>query len=367
MKPIRVLIVEDSITVTKILEHIIEADPRLKLVGSAASGEEALTKIQKIKPDVISMDIRLPGMNGFEVTREVMHRFPTPIVVVSASVESDELQISMNALKAGALSIVEKPTGTRSNDYEKKAQEICDQLALMSQVQVISQKKWGLGEKIKEIKGAFKSDPIVPSQFCEVIGVVASTGGPKALVEVLNPLPADFPLPILIVQHITGTFFDGFVAWLDDQIPLSVKKAESGEKIQESTVYLAPAGLHMGVSSGKIKLFDGEEVSHQKPSGTLLLKSLAESYGSRACGIILTGMGDDGAIGLVDIHTQDGYTIAESENTAVVFGMPKVAQDLGATKAVLNLRDIPKTIVKLTTGRDKKNGGRKESKTNLSH
>src|SRR5579872_4239572 len=218
MRKTRVLIVEDSPVVREFLQHIINRDPRLEVAGAVESAEEALGVFEQSAPDVVSMDIRLPGMNGFEATRRIMSENPTPIVVVSASVESEDLKITMNALQAGALAVVEKPVGTTHADYEFLAQRLCTQLAIMSQVKVVRQRLNGkryldLSSTSKQTMGEAAIFPQVGAY--RILGVVASTGGPNALVPLLNGLGPKFPLPILLVQHITASFLEGFVSWLD--------------------------------------------------------------------------------------------------------------------------------------------------------
>jgi two-component system chemotaxis response regulator CheB len=245
MKKIGVLIVEDSAVVRQLLEHIIGGDPRLQIVGSVPTAEEALTLLPHLSPDVISLDIRLPGMDGLEATRRIMRERPTPIVVCSASVESNELSISMNALRAGALAVVEKPVGTSRADYESIAKTLCTQLAIMSDVRVVRQRAYtdtarasrlhragagsatGLADAPPESdSGAGRSSvdqgPHESRAWrgrLRVVGIGASTGGPPAVVQLLTDLGRDFPLPVTVVQHIIPSFLPGFVSWLNDAIP----------------------------------------------------------------------------------------------------------------------------------------------------
>jgi two-component system chemotaxis response regulator CheB len=343
MSKIRVMIVEDSRVIREFLQYIIQRDPRLEVVASVESAEEALRILHRVSPDVISMDIRLPGMNGFEATQQIMIERPTPIVVVSASVESEELKISMNALRAGALTVVEKPVGTTHADYEALAERLCTQLAIMSQVKVIRQRMRrtpGFAATATDASRRSTVPPAGPLLSLQMIGIVASTGGPNALVKVLSDLPRDFPFSIAIVQHITASFHAGFVAWLNDLSALPVEEALHGQIPRPGTIYVAPANQHLQVRRECLWLDDGEPVCMQRPSGTVLFQSLARNLGERALGILLTGMGDDGAAGLRELRLAGGYTIAEDESTAVVYGMPAAAVRLGAVCESLPLHEI---------------------------
>lgn len=334
------MIVEDSQVVREFLSLIIDRDPRLEVVEMVRSGEEALRALSTIRPDVISLDIRLPGMNGLEVTQKVMAEYPTPIVVVSSDVENDELKISMNALRAGALAVVQKPVGLSHDDYDKLAESLCTKLFIMSQVRVIRQRYSPLtSAPVTPVKATVAR---AASSKPGVVGMVASTGGPSAVVRVLNDLPPSFSAPVILVQHITPGFVQGFISWLDDVLPdLHVVQAEHNAILQPRTVYVAPAGSHtVCVGAGRIGLTDEAPLSGQKPSGTLLFRSMSRVLGSAGVGVLLTGMGEDGAIGLREMHLAGAYTIAEHESTAVVNGMPGSAVRMGGATAVLPLPDI---------------------------
>ena len=353
MKKIRVMIVEDSPTVREILVYIINQDPRLEVVGVAESGEKALEIVDRVRPDVISMDIRLPGINGFETTETIMKIRPTPIVVVSASGTSEDLEISMNSLKAGALSVVEKPVSSIQADYEKMADKICTQLAIMSEVKVVSQR---LSAKRPPALSRLASKPFAPNLKQPVpkgpfkcLGLVASTGGPKALSIILGSLPHDFPLPIFVVQHITKMFHDGFARWLETVTPLPVVQVKSPMPAAPGTVYLSAVDHHLRLQHSVVQPDQGPLVCRQRPSGTVLFKSMAEQVGSHAIGVLLTGMGEDGAQGLKAIMDAGGYTIAEDESTSVVYGMPGAAVALGGACESLPLDKIAFRILDMVS------------------
>ncbi|MEX2119095.1 MAG: chemotaxis-specific protein-glutamate methyltransferase CheB [Pirellulales bacterium] len=351
MKKIRVMIVEDSRVVREFLESLIGSDPRLEVVASLDSAEAALRALHDASPDVISMDIRLPGMNGFEATQRIMAERPTPIVVVSASVQAEDLKVSMNALRAGALSVIEKPVGRTHRDYAPLAERLCTQLVLMSQVQVVRQRirtkssfPASNAAKSAEVSRRSSAWPAVPFRM---LGLVASTGGPSALQQLLGDLGPRFPLPVVLVQHMTTSFMDGFVSWLAASSPLEIGLAKDGDIPKRGRVYVAPADRHLWVDATCLRLNDGPSVSAQRPSGTVLFKSLARSFGPRSLGVLLTGMGDDGAAGLKELRKAGAYTIAEDESTAVVYGMPGMAVRMEAACESLPLEQIGPRLTQL--------------------
>jgi two-component system chemotaxis response regulator CheB len=347
MKKIRVMIVEDSAVVRALLEYSIGRDPRLEVCATAASAEEALDKLPLVGPDVIAMDIRLPGMDGLEATRRIMSNRPIPIVVVAASVESKKWNVTaMEALRAGALTVLEKPVGTTNADYEELAERLCTQLAIMSQVKLVRQH--GNGEPHSTEGLMRRSWSGKASQF-KALGIVCSTGGPAALLKLLKALGGDFPLPILLVQHMTGSFLAGFAAWLGGVCPLPVTIVSDGYIPVARALHMAPAERHLTLEAGRLRLSAGDPVSFQRPSGTVLFQSMAQSLGAEALGVLLTGMGDDGASGLLDVRRSGGYTIAEDESTAVVYGMPAAAVRMGAVCESLPLPEIGARILELVT------------------
>lgn len=346
---VRVMVVEDSLVVRQLLVHIISRDPRLTVAAAVGSAEEALQEIGRVQPDVISMDIRLPGMDGLEATRRIMAERPTPIVVIAGSVEDASLKISMNALRAGALTVVEKPLGLTSAGFDEIAETICTQLYIMSQVSVVRRRsfQWRSQSAVSVPQKSPELRTLRPS----VIGIAASTGGPPALAKVLGALPTDFPVPILLVQHMGAAFMEGFVSWLDGLIGLNVRIARDQEIPTAGQVYVAPGDRHLLLSTaGTLKIDAAPALESQRPSATLLFQSMAQSIGSRGLGIILTGMGEDGAKGLLELRQAGGYILAEDESTAVVYGMPAAAARIGAVSASLPLDLIAPRLLQLTRG-----------------
>ncbi len=356
MRKVRVMIIEDSSVVRQFLEYVIRRDARLEVVAAVGTAEEALRILDRVSPDVISMDIRLPGMNGFEATQRIMATRPTPVVVVSASVEAEDMKISINALRAGALAVVEKPVGIGHEHYESLAERLCTQLAIMSQVKVVGQRidrglRFGPGGMERVSCTPERIVSRTPGPF-RALGLVASTGGPNALANLLGNLPADFPLPILLIQHITASFLGGFVSWLNSICPLSVVFAQDKQRPAAGKVHVPPADHHLRLAGDRLGLDQENPVCAQRPSGTVLLQSMGQSLGPRALGVLLTGMGEDGAEGLKVIRDHGGYTIAEDATTAVVYGMPAAAVRLGAVHESLPLPDIAPRILELIAGKE---------------
>lgn len=336
---LRVMIVEDSHVMREFLEFVISQDPRLEVVASVSTGEEALRKLERVRPDVISMDIHLPGINGFEACTRIMEDWPTPIVIVSASIKPTDIENTMKALSAGALSVVEKPVAMGHQDYEVLTERLCTQLAIMSQVKVVRQRRKPAYHGDRSPQSSVDAGEATLGRVA-MVGIVASTGGPNALHQVLGPLARDFPIPILVVQHISASFAQGFVDWLNSICELNVVAAEAGMRPVGGNIYVAPAEHHMVLESGRLRLCNDDPVCAQRPSGTVLLRSMARELGRHGLGILLTGMGEDGAQGLLEMRNRGAHTISESAETAVVFGMPAAAERLGASGEVLPLLSI---------------------------
>ncbi len=335
---IKVLIVDDSLLMQKILSDILKMDPWITIVGTARDGEEAIAKISALHPDVVTMDIEMPKMNGLTAVRKIMESNPVPVVMISALTQH-EAQMTLKALEYGAVDYVPKPAGQISLNMDTVKEEL------------ISKIKTAASANVRPIKlfvddEFTQSTVITGSQSDKIIFIAASTGGPPALTSVLRNLPCDIP-PILIVQHmpkgVTKLFADG----LNQECKFKVKEAEEGDMIQQGLALLAPGGFHMAVTKDdKITLTKDPPVNYVRPAADVTLFSLAEVYGSKNVSVVLTGMGSDGAKGVIAIKGKGGYTIAQDEKTSIVYGMPKMAFETGCVDVVAPLERIPREILK---------------------
>ncbi len=347
---IRVLIVDDSAVLRQQLRFILQSDPELSVVGEARNGEEAITLAKQLHPDVVTMDIRMPRMDGFQAIRSIMADSPVPIVVVSANDPAQESEITSQAMKLGAVSVMRKPGSMADPGYKIVAARLIEQVKLMSEVRVVTRirtRSVAIPEAKAEspsIKLSLKPTVHKP----EIIAIGSSTGGPAALYRVLSALPANCPVPIAIVQHITYGFVEGLASWLSGDCRLKVTVATHGERLQAGCVYIAPDQCHMLVDSyGRVRLREGEPIGGHRPAVTALFQSVAESFGAAAVGVILTGMGADGAVGMKAMAAAGAITIAQDEKSCVVFGMPKEAIALGAVQYVVPLEKIPSAMMEL--------------------
>jgi len=332
---IRVLVAEDSATARALLVQILNADPGIRVVGEACDGVEAVEMAQRIRPDLITMDVHMPRLDGLEATREIMATAPTPIVIVTGSTRAREVESSMDTLRFGALDVLVKPPSPGSPGFESAARGLVAMVKSMAQVKVVRQWKPGAPRASSAVAARGLSGE---SEGRRVVAVASSTGGPGALQVVLSGLPAGFAAPVLVVQHITPGFTAGLAAWLGSVGPLRVKVAEDGEALAAGTVYLAPDGRHLGTSArGTVALSDAPPLGGFRPSGSHLFASAAGAYGRLVTAVILTGMGDDGVAGLRAVRAAGGRVIAQDEATSVVFGMPAAAIAAGLTDDVLPL------------------------------
>lgn len=335
---IRVLVVEDSLVVREFLVQLLNSDPDVRVVGTAENGEEAIQAVELARPDIITMDIHMPKMNGLDATRRIMETHPTPIVMVSGSWDAQEVARTFHALEAGALALVRRPAGLGHPNHGQTAAELVRIVKLMSEVRVV--RRWDRSRGAPVVSSA-TSQPEEqvrrPPAKIQLVAFGASTGGPLALQTILGDLPKNFCVPIVIVQHMAAGFVSGFVEWLAQTSHLPVHVAAHGESLQPGHAYVAPDGFQMKVAKGeRIWLTTEEPENHLRPSVSYLFRSVAEVYGPNAIGVLLTGMGKDGAQELKLMREKGAITIAQNEESSVVYGMPGEAVKLGAASYVFS-------------------------------
>jgi two-component system, chemotaxis family, protein-glutamate methylesterase/glutaminase len=353
--PIRVLVAEDSLTVRRRLCDVLAANPDITVVGEAVDGKQAIELCQRLKPDVVTMDMMMPVMSGLAATEFLMAHCPTPILVVSSSLNRGEVFKTYEALAAGAVDVLDKPAADDvDGDWETR---LVAAVKLVSRIRVITHPRarlGGLGQTRPELPvTALPSTAVTAgavSRPCEVVVIGASTGGPGAILEVLRGLRQPFPVPILFVLHIGEPFGIAFAEWLDGQTGLRVAYARDGDRVSAAAgrVVMAPPDAHLVIRQGRLRLTH-EPMRHScRPAVDALFESVAREYGGSAVGVLLTGMGRDGAAGLLDIRRAGGFTIAQDEASSVVYGMPREAVLLGAVDRQLPIAEIGPALSLIT-------------------
>ncbi|MBF0118166.1 MAG: chemotaxis protein CheB [Desulfobacterales bacterium] len=335
---INVLIVDDSMVARELLIYILSSDPDIQIIGAATSGEMAIEFVKKKKPDVITMDINMGGINGFETTRLIMQSNATPIVIVSAVTDHKSVESSFHAMQAGAVAIEEKPYGPDDPDYKIKAQKLINTVKLMSEIKVVTR-----------CTRAYQKNSINDKKLTkkpQIIAIGVSTGGPPVLQTILSKLPSDFSIPILIVQHISQGFLKGMAEWLEQTCLLPIHIASHGKLIEAGSVYMAPDDFHMGVNSDyRILLSKDKSEYGTRPSISYLFRSINKVYGGDSVAVLLTGMGEDGANELLSLKKSNAITIVQDENSCAVYGMPCAAIKLSAETYVLNPEKIAEKLI----------------------
>lgn len=357
----RVLIAEDSLTTREYLTHLLEQDSDIRVAGTARNGAEAVELAARLRPDVVLMDVFMPKMDGYEATRRIMEHDPIPIVMISTGFDSAGMATTFDALAAGAVAVVEKPRSGDDPEHAESVRELLTTVRLMAGVRVV--RRWAKRPGSQSGATAFSAPsapavpaapalPVPPRGTVRLVAIGASTGGPAALAEILGALPPNFPVPLVIVQHISRGFTGGLSDWLNEQTPLRVRIAVAGERVLPGGVYLAPDDRQLAVQhSGQIQLTACPPEAGHCPSVSYLFRSVAAAYGADGMGILLTGMGQDGAAGLAEIRRAGGTTIAQDQESCVVFGMPGRAIQLGAAEQVLPPRGIAEVLRTLNRGR----------------
>lgn len=342
---IRVLVAESSAGMRDQMIEILQADPSIEVVGGTTDGITAVSMAKRLRPDVVIMGATLPKLNGFAATKQIMIEAPTPIVIVSGGERTDEVEHSVLALRAGALTVLPRPTGSNVSDSARS--HFISTVTAMSQVKVVRHWRRSPVASVHKIPRQAPSG----SATTRVVAIAASTGGPAALQRLLSDLPPDFSTPILVVQHIARGFIGGFVGWLNTVCSLEVRIASDGARLEPNTVYVAADDRHLGVSGrSKLALSSAAPIAGFRPSATFLFESVADAFGEAALAVMLTGMGQDGVAGLRRVKAQGGRVVAQDESTSVVFGMPGAAINAGLVDQVLPLGDIAFELVAATRG-----------------
>jgi len=345
---IRVLVVDDSVVARDLMVYILNSDPAIQVVGVAQDGEEAVELAGRLLPDVITMDIHMPRLDGYDATRRIMERCPTRIVMVTASALPYEVAETFHALEAGALTVVARPLGPGHREFATAARELLRTVKLMSEVSVV--RRWN--RKKKDQAGAPPVGEVVAGAGpVRLVAIGASTGGPLVLLAILSQLPKRFNAPIVIVQHISTGFADGFAEWLSHAAGFPVQVARNGERLLDGHAYLAPDDLQMQVAAGSVvRLVADPAENGLRPSVSYLFRSVAAVYGGKAVGVLLTGMGRDGAKELKQMQQAGAVTIAQDKESSVVFGMPGEAVRLDAARYVLAPDAIAAMLQRLVNG-----------------
>ncbi len=337
-QPVRVLVVDDSSSQRTMLIGMLEADPLVQVIGWASNGEEAIVAVNRLRPDLITMDLRMPIMDGLIASEHIMRDNPTPILMVTGSVSRSNQHMIAQALNAGVLGILAKPNAaslTASAEFVRMVKGL-------SKIRIKGRHKRenpliALEKPRATIKPNITTTFTAPEHI-QIIGIAASTGGPAALEQMLTQLPANFEIPIVIVQHIAAGFAQSLVDWLKPLCSIPVRLAQAGSKLEMGVTIASEH--HLTIKNGVLTSSLEPPVSGHRPSGTVLFRSLASEYGSSALGIVLTGMGSDGALGLQDLKNAGGTVIAQDKNSSVIFSMPNAAIGLGVVDAVLNPEEI---------------------------
>jgi len=355
---LRILIVDDSTLMRRVLRQLLESDPEIRVVGEAGDGRQALALVAELQPDLIILDVQMPVMDGVETTRRIMAYHPTPILVLTATVSNRDVDITFDMLGAGALDVMAKPALGDPAALERARRALVHKVRLLSRVRVVTHLRGrrACRTQAQPVDGAVPQAPpraaplsarrqklIQPKaqpDLCPVVVIGASTGGPRVVRQILTNLPADFPAAIIVVQHIADGFSAGMVEWLGQSVPLRVLLATEGMLIRPGHVLVAPDRYDLLVQPDGTIHLSGLPLLIQRPAIDIVMQSVAAVCAEQAVGVLLTGMGRDGAIGMLAIRRAGGYAIAQDGASCAIFGMPRAAIELGATDVVLPPQQI---------------------------
>ena len=346
---IRVLLVDDSEVTLQVLQRIFEKEPDIMVIGRAKNGNEAINLTSRLTPDIITMDINMPGLDGFVTTRKIMENTPVPIIIVSGIDDLDEIRASFHAVEAGALAVYRKPPAIDDPAFEDAAAELILAIRTYSEVKVIKRRSRHLPPKIPS------TEPVLPpekiSKDIRVIVLGASTGGPQVVQEILMNLPSDFSLPMVLVQHMSPGFIEGLGLWLFESTGFKTCIPSEGDHLMPGVLYIAPDGKHTGITEDLRIIFSNDNPEHNlRPSVSYLFRTAALNIGNRVAGVLLTGMGRDGADELLLIRQKGGLTIIQDRESSFVYGMPGAAESLSAAMYSLSPKIISSILTSLSEG-----------------
>jgi two-component system, chemotaxis family, protein-glutamate methylesterase/glutaminase len=344
---IRVLIAEDSPVAKELLTHVLSSDSGIQIIGVVSTGEEVINAVKLHKPDIVTMDVHMPVIDGLEATRIIMQTNPVPVIIVTGSSDMRELEMSFRAVQAGALAVLKKPHGIGHPEHERDAKEIIRMTKLMAEVKVV--RRWArLADRHTRQPGRTIGEIVSHQAEIRVVAIGASTGGPPVIQKMLAELPGDFPVPVLIVQHMAAGFTPGFAEWLGQTSSLPVHIAINSSTIRPGHVYIAPDGVQMKVEkTGRLICKEYEPENGLCPSVSYLFRSVADVFGENAVGVLLTGMGKDGAAELLRMKNIGAVTIAQDEDSCAVFGMPGEAVKLNAATYILPAEAIATSLISI--------------------
>lgn len=345
--PIRVVVADDSRTARALLVALLEAEPSLTVVGEAADGAEALELTGRLRPSVVVMDIEMPRMDGFEATKRIMIEHPTPIVIVTARHDVHHVEVALQAMRAGALTVAAKPGGRAlTTASDESARRLVMLVKALADVKVVRRRSGG-GELLRE------ADRLTAPRghTVEAVAVAASTGGPVALYRFLEAMPRSLDVPVLVVQHMADGFVEGLARWLGTATVLPVCVAQDGAELRGGQVYIAPDDHHLEVARGRIQLSGTPPVGGFRPSANVLFTSLADAYGATAAAVVLTGMGEDGVVGAARVREGGGLVLAQDAETSAVYGMPRAVVTAGLADAVGPVEDLAYRVVRSASKR----------------
>ena len=350
---IRVLVADDSATARALIVALLSAEPDLCVVGEARNGREAVDMAQRLAPDIVTMDIQLPVLDGLLATQDMMTRTPTPIIIVSSSSRVGDVELSLEATRAGALLVLPKPEGPSISAAAADQRHLVNMVRALAGVKVVrrhtASSLGAPGRQVRPSSPPSRRGTVAP----RLVAIGASTGGPAALQTILAELPRSFPVPILVVQHIAHGFTSGLVHWLGGATRMHVRVATFGELALPGTVYVAPDDRHLGIRLGedralRLLLDVTPPIGSFRPSASYLFRSISDALGAAAVSVILTGMGDDGVAGLHVAHAAGGHVIAQDETSSVIYGMPREAVRAGVVNEVLSVSEIAGHLMELT-------------------